>query len=137
MSQFAGSSEAFRVARERRSVAAAIEDRALHMAICDARNDGMSIREAAAALLVPKSTVARHWREGHRCVDAAPTWGSPEAWREAHYAVWAHDPLRQRDDWVPYEWRDGSNGRRIITLRGRGPIRFDGAGNPSAPVTQD
>lgn len=137
MSQFTGSSEAFRIARERRSVAAAIEARALHIAISDARDAGLSIREAAAALLVPKSTVARHWREGHRCVNSAPTWGSSDAWREAHHAVWTHDPVRLRDDWVPYEWRDESDGRRNVTLRMRGPIRGNGAEGLPAPAPED
>lgn len=137
MSQFVSSSEAFRRARERASVAASIEAGALHMAIYDAREAGLSIREAAAALRVPKSTVARHWREGHRCVDVAPTWGSPEAWRAAHRAVWAHDPVHQRDEWVPYEWSDGSDGGRVATHRTRGIIRLDRDGNDVVTLNED
>lgn len=137
MSQFASSSEAFRVARERTSVAASIEAGVLHMAIYDAREAGLSIREAAAALCVPKSTVARHWREGHRCVDVAPTWGSPETWRAAHRAVWAHDPVQQRDEWVPYEWSDESDGGRIATHRARGITLLDSAGNAVVTLNED
>ncbi|UOD83464.1 hypothetical protein [Paenarthrobacter ureafaciens] len=32
----------------------------------------MTIREVAAALQLPKSTVARHWQEGHRCPEVPP-----------------------------------------------------------------
>lgn len=137
MSQFASSSEAFRVARERASVAASIEAGALHMAIYDAREAGLSIREAAAGLRVPKSTVARHWREGHRCVDVAPTWGSSEAWRAAHRAVWAHDPVQLRDEWVPYEWSDESDGGRVAKHRDRGAIRLDSEGNAVVALNED
>lgn len=119
MPEFASSAEAFRIARERASVAAAFEANTLHLAVFDAREAGMSIREAAAALNVPKSTVARHWREGHRCANAAPLWGSPAAWREARSAIWAHNPRELADDWVPYEWQDEA-GRRTVREKTRG-----------------
>lgn len=76
MSTFISSAEAFRKARERRSVAETFEANLLHMAIFDARTAGMSVRQTARALNVPKSTVARHWREGHRCPASVPAWGS-------------------------------------------------------------
>ncbi|WP_277212566.1 hypothetical protein [Isoptericola croceus] len=119
MSEFVSTSEAYRVARERASVATAFEAKLLHMAVFDAREAGMSVREAAAALSAPKSTVSRHWREGHRCADVVPVWGSDAAWREAHEAIWAHNPSELADDWVPYEWSDDPD-RRAVTRRARG-----------------
>ena len=101
MSTFESTREAHRVARERASVAAALEAATLHTAIYDAREAGMSVREAAAALGVPKSVVARHWREGHRCTPPVPVWGSESAWREAHAAIWAHDPHAADDGSSP------------------------------------
>ena len=115
MSTFESTREAHRVARERASVAAALEAATLHTAIYDAREAGMSVREAAAALGVPKSVVARHWREGHRCTPPVPVWGSESAWREAHAAIWAHDP-HAADDFVPYE---GINDGTQRTVRAR------------------
>ncbi|MCT1557380.1 hypothetical protein M3A96_04500 [Helcobacillus massiliensis] len=119
MSEFTSSAEAFRIARERASVAAAFEANTLHMAVFDAREAGMSVREAAVALSVPKSTVARHWREGHQCTQPVPIWGSASAWREAHAVVWAHNPRELADDWVPYEWHDEAD-RRTVKRRHRG-----------------
>lgn len=112
MSTFESTREAHRVARERASVAAALEAATLHTAIYDAREAGMSVRETAAALGVPKSVVARHWREGHRCTPPVPVWGSESAWREAHAAIWAHDP-HAADDFVPYEWIDDGTQRTV------------------------
>ena len=88
MTTFESTRRAFERARERASVAAALEANTLHMAIWDARESGMSIRQTAAALHVPKSTVSRHWRPGHRCGPVVPVWGSREAWRQAHDAIW-------------------------------------------------
>ncbi|WP_143244680.1 helix-turn-helix domain-containing protein [Agrococcus casei] len=119
MSTFESTAEAHRVARERASVAAALEASTLHTAIYDAREAGMSVREAAAALDVSKSTVSRHWREGHRCTAPVPVWGSETAWREAHAAIWAHDPHEAADDFVPYEWIE-EGGQRTIRARWRG-----------------
>lgn len=119
MSNFESTSEAHRVARERASVAAALEASTLHTAIHDAREAGMSVRETAASLGVSKSTVSRHWREGHRCAAPVPTWGSESAWREAHAAIWAHDPHEAADDFVPYGWIDDGTGR-TVRARSRG-----------------
>lgn len=119
MSEFSSSAEAFRIARERASVAAAFEANTLHMAVFDAREAGMSVRETAAALSVPKSTVARHWREGHHCVQPVPIWGSVAAWREAHSAVWAHDPRELADNWVPYAWGIEAD-QTVVTRKSRG-----------------
>lgn len=116
MSNFESTREAHRLARERASVAAALEASTLHIAIYDAREAGMSVREAAAALRVPKSTVSRHWREGHRCTAVVPIWGSELAWREAHAAIWAHDRDALADDFVPYEWIDDGE-RRAVRAR--------------------
>lgn len=114
MSDLISSAEAYRVARERASVAASFEANLLHMAVFDAREAGMSVREAAGALNVPKSTVARHWRENHRCPDVVPMWGSVAAWREAHAAIWAHNPRELADHWVPFEWRDEDDSRVVM-----------------------
>ncbi len=101
MTTFESTRRAFERARERASVAAALEANTLHMAIWDARESGMSIRQTAAALHVPKSTVSRHWRPGHRCGPVVPVWGSREAWRQAHDAIWAHDETELSDTFVP------------------------------------
>lgn len=99
---------AFQAARRRANVAASIEANLLHIAIYDAREAGMSVRETATALGVPKSTVARHWRVGHHCPSVPPSWGDEREWTAATLAVWAHDP-DQREDHVPWRWHgDGS-----------------------------
>lgn len=128
VSEFISSAEAFRIARERASVAATLEASTLHLAVFDAREAGLSVRETSVALSVPKSTVARHWGEVHRCAQPTPMWGSPSAWREAHAAVWAHNPRELADDWVPYDWRDEGD-QRIVTRRPRGTaaLRSDGS----------
>lgn len=72
MTDFARSSEAYRVARERASASSALAASALHTAIGHARTEGMSIRETARALDVPKSTISRHWSPGHQCADHSP-----------------------------------------------------------------
>lgn len=127
MITFISTSEAYRVARERASVAAAFEDALLHLAVYDAREEGMSVRETATALRVPKSTVARHWRVGHRCRHVMPLWGSPAAWTEAHAAIWAHNPHELADDRVPYRWFDNGECRTVLPRRGEGVTPVDPA----------
>lgn len=114
MSEFVSTSEAFRIARERASVATALEARVLHVAIFDARDSGMSIRATSRALSVPKSTVARHWRPGHSCPDVVPMWGSKDAWSEAHSMIWAHDPVELANEFIPYTWSDVSEDGVIV-----------------------
>ncbi len=58
MTEFTTTLQAFEIARVRASIAQHEETRLLHMAIYDAREAGMSVREASTALRVPKSTVA-------------------------------------------------------------------------------
>lgn len=111
------------MSRERASVAAAFEANLLHVAVFDAREAGMSIREAAAALSVPKSTVARHWRENHRCPRVLPVWGSDAAWRDAHAVIWAHNPEELADEWVPYEWHHDADSI-TVSHKSRGTIRL-------------
>lgn len=129
MSDFTSSSEAFRVARERASVATALQDGILHMAVIDAHDEGLSVRETAAALRVPKSTVARHLSPLDRCdTGSPPAWGSSAAWLDAVDAIWAHDPLQYEDyQWVPYEWQDNPDGTRMITRRVRGRSALGGS----------
>jgi hypothetical protein len=128
VNEFVSSSEAFRIARERASVAAALEASTFHIAVFDAREAGLSVREAATALNAPKSNVARHWREGHSCTQPVPAWGSSLAWREAHAAIWAHNPRELADDWVPYEWRTEGD-HTVVARRSRGTavLRSDGS----------
>lgn len=124
--------EAFRKARERSSVAAAFEAELLHTAVHDARMSGMSVRQASAALGVPKSTVSRHWRDGHRCPEVLPIWGSETAWKEAHAVIWSHDEQQLADHHPPYEWlrRDGA---RQVSSRPRGVLSLsDPAQAPAA-----
>lgn len=103
VSEFISSAEAFRIARERASVAAVFEASTLHLAVFDAREAGLSVRETSVALSVPESTVAHHWREVHHCAQPLPVWGfgSVSTWREAHAAVWAHNPGELAGHWVP------------------------------------
>lgn len=130
MSEFVSTSEAYRIARERASIATAIEAATLHTSIYDAREAGMTVRETAAALRVPKSTISRHWREGHRCPQVVPTWGSELAWREAHASIWAHNPDELADDFVPYEWIDDGDQRTIrARYRGIAVLRQQGDDN--------
>lgn len=119
MAKLESTVEAFRKARERSSVAASIEAGLLHTAIYDAREAGLSVRKAAAALGVHRSTVARHWREGHHCPEVIPMWGSAAAWREAYTAVWSHDEQQLADDRVPYTWEE-HDGARHVASRPRG-----------------
>lgn len=111
MTEFEKIRRAFAASRSRASVASHAEARLLHMAAYDAREAGLSVREAAAALRVSKSTLARHWREGHRCSIPAPMWGTPEEYIAAERAIWAHAP-EEVDERVPYEWEDLPEGAR-------------------------
>lgn len=118
MSDFVNTSEAFLAARARASVAAALEADLLHQVINEAKVVGLSTREVSAAIGVPKSTVARHWQVGHECPRVLPAWGSESEWRNAHSAVWSHDPEKQADNWVPYEWF-GEDGQPAVRSRAR------------------
>lgn len=118
---FTSTAEAFRKARERSSIAAAFEADLLHTAVYDAREAGMSVRQASAALSVPKSTVSRHWREGHFCPGVVPFWGSPAAWEEAHAAIWSHDEQQLADNQPPYEWLH-QDGTIQVTSQPRGRL---------------
>ena len=120
MTEFTTTSQAFEVARVRASIAQHEETRLLHMAVYDACEAGMSVREASTALRVPKSTVARHWREGHRCADVPPMWGTPEEYMEAERAIWAHAPERIARQ-VPYVWTEGEDRSRIVRAVAAGP----------------
>ena len=113
---FSNSSQAFQAARTRASIAQTIESEILHMAVHDARAQGMSVREAAAALGVPKSTVSRHWWERHHCGDKPPRWGSATDYVDAWNAVWVHDDL-ERISTAPWTWEDLADGTRIIRRR--------------------
>lgn len=119
MPGFTSISGAFQAARARACVAQSIEVDLLHMAVDEARDQGMSIREAATALRVPKSTVARHWREDHRCGNVPPIWGNTDEYESAQRAVWAHAP-EYLDEWVPYEWEDTIDAGPTVRLRVRG-----------------
>lgn len=93
--QFESALAAFDVARERAAAAIVVEQHALNSVIHLAVDRGLSIRETATYLRMPKSTVARH-------KDAIPdAWrdvavGS-ETYAEAHNAAWAHDQPQQLD----------------------------------------
>lgn len=91
---FAVTAQAFEAARARASVANYFEQLVLHMAVYDAREAGMTIREAAAALRVPKSTIARQWRRWAG-VDQMPVWGNSEEFAACRRAVWAHAPEQE------------------------------------------
>lgn len=124
---FASTSEAFRNARRRASVAASLERQLLHTAVYDAREQGLSIRQAADALHVPKSTVARHWRAGHSCVTAPPAWGDETEWMAAERSVWAHDPSNA-PELSPWVWTDNEDGTRSVQARPTGiAVRRDPA----------
>lgn len=94
------------------------------MAVLDARGEGLSVRQAAAALDVPKSTVARHWNPRHVCVGTMPTRGSEQEWRDAHADVWSHDPDRD-DDWMPYRWTVADDGTTTVEAGWRGVLTTD------------
>lgn len=113
MDSFETSAQAFQAARARASVATHVEARTLHLAVHDARESGLSVREAAAALRVPKSTIARHWREGHHCPELRPIWGNGEEYINAERAVWKHDPAMFGGR-VPFVWIEGANGTRSV-----------------------
>ena len=127
--EFETTAEAFLKARERASVAAAMEAEILHTAVHDARMSGMSVRQASAALGVPKSTVSRHWRDGHRCPEVLPHWGSEAAWKEAHAAIWSHDVKQLANDQPPYEWQQRD---AISQTAARRPALSDPAQTPTA-----
>jgi hypothetical protein len=113
---FSNSSQAFQAARTRASIAQTIESEILHMAVYGARAEGMSVREAAAALRVPKSTVSRHWWEHHNCGDKPPRWGNATDYVDAWNAVWVHNDL-ERISAAPWTWEDLADGTRIIRRR--------------------
>lgn len=108
--------QAFEAARERASIAQALQMTALHRAIREAREQGMSMRELARLLRMSKSEVQRHSRSGHECTKSLPVWGSPEGWIDAYRAVWAHDPEMLACESMPYAWEDDGAEGRIIRL---------------------
>lgn len=107
---------AFEVARERASIAQALQMDALHQAIRKGCEQGMSVRELARRLRMPKSDVQRHSRSGHECMKSLPVWGSPDGWIDAYRAVWAHDPEMLAHESVPFVWEDDGDDGRIIRL---------------------
>ncbi len=113
MGTFQTTAQAFQAARTRASVAEHFVASLLHTAIYDAREAGMSLRETAAALRIPKSNVSRHWREGHHCTIPDPAWGNAEEYLAAQRAIWQHAP-EQIEDRVPYEWTDQADGSRSM-----------------------
>lgn len=116
MMTFVSSIHAFEVARERVSIAQALQMDALHRVIREAREQGMSMRECARILRMSKSDVQRHSRVGHECMKSLPVWGSPEGWLDGYRAVWAHDPEMLARESVPFAWKDDGVEGRIIRL---------------------
>jgi hypothetical protein len=112
VNQFETTAEAFRSARARAAIAAYIEADVLHTAIRDAREAGMSVRETATVLEVPKSTVARHWHAGIGGV-APPVWGDADLYVEAERAIWHHAP-EQANGQAPFEWTSDPDGSRRV-----------------------
>jgi len=112
----ASSVQAFEAARERASIAQALQMAALHRVIREAREQGMSVRECARLLRMSKSDVQRHSRFGHECMKSLPVWGSPEGWLDGYRAVWAHDPEMLAAESVPFAWEDEGAEGRIIRL---------------------
>jgi hypothetical protein len=108
--------QAFEAARERASIAQALQMAALHRVIREAREQGMSMRECARLLRMSKSEVQRHSRSGHECTKSLPVWGSPDGWIDAYRAVWAHDPEMLACESVPFAWEDDGTEGRIIRL---------------------
>jgi len=119
---FATTATAFEQARARASVANHFEATLLHTAIFDAREAGMSVRETARALRVPKSTVSRRWRSG-RTDFAAPIWGNPDEYRAARAAILGD--AQQDEPLVPFEWED-RDGERSVHFVGMGVARLGG-----------
>lgn len=90
---FASSSTAFSAAREYSLVASYLEATLLDRAIQDARRAGIcTVRAVAAALDVPKSTIARRWNitpsSEHQPL---PDGTAQRTWDEILSAVWEHD----------------------------------------------
>jgi hypothetical protein len=112
----ASSVQAFEAARERASIAQALQMTALHRVIREAREQGMSMRECARLLRMSKSEVQRHSRSRHECTKSLPVWGSPDGWIDAYRAVWAHDPEMLACESVPFAWEDDGAEGRIIRL---------------------
>ena len=112
----ASSVQAFEAARERASIAQALQMAALHRVIREAREQGMSMRECARLLRMSKSEVQRHSRNRHECTKSLPVWGSPDGWIDAYRAVWAHDPEMLACESVPFAWEDDGAEGRIIRL---------------------
>lgn len=106
---------AYDAARTRADAARDVERAVPHETIAAARRSGMSLRETAEALGVPRMTVAR---AELRKRPVLPSWATtPHAWVEAWNAAWAHDPSCERAD-APFEvtWH-GSNGLRSVRFR--------------------
>lgn len=120
MSDFTTIEQAFEVARRRASIGQYQEARLLRQAVHAAYMAGMSVRETAAKLRVPKSTVARNLRPSLGPL-TPPSWGTPEEYMEAEQAIWAHAPERIPAG-APFRWTDADDGGHSVSVVAVGAI---------------
>lgn len=117
---------AYRTARARAAAAAEVEAELLHALVYDTKEEGRSVREAAAMLQVPKSTVARHRLNRGVGILHGSTWLTPEEYVAAHNAAWADAP-EQHIEFAPFvmeELPDGSRLFEAVPMDRRGVMHF-------------
>ena len=92
-----GSLAAYQRARTRAAMASYFERRAVDLLVFDAREAGMSTREIAALVELPKSTVARLGRPSGRDVGKLPfpRWATEEEWLSAYTSIWPDHGVTQ------------------------------------------
>lgn len=115
--------EAYRRARVRAVAAQQVESDLLRMASYEAKEVGLSIREAAGLLGVPKSTLAR---SGASRDDFPPAGYDEEEWLSAWNSAWAGDVTQQVDQ-APFEVEDCGDGTQQMRRRSWAEMRGDGS----------
>lgn len=106
---------AYEQARARAAAAAEIEAELRHALVYDAQVSGMSVRETAALLQVPKSSVARIRAKYHTGPYGGADWNpwiTPETYVAANNAAWSHDPTQHITE-APFRTEIREDGTRV------------------------
>jgi len=114
---------AYERARARREAAQQVEEDALRTVLFDAGNCGLSVREIAALVRLPKTTIGRQ-RIASALDVGADSWHShdPDEYVAANNAAWAHEPSRLISE-APFTVEALEDGRLIVSMRPRRPVR--------------
>lgn len=117
--EFEAALTAYRNARSRRLAAQDVEEDALQSALFNGGQLGLSVRELAAMVRLPKTTVARLRISG--AVGGQEGWiaDDPVEYVAAHNSAWSHMPSRQIAE-APFTIERAEDGNHAVHVRPRG-----------------